>query len=418
MKHANMIHTKEIRIYRLLLCVLSPILLIGLLREAWQQRSISWFSARLGKTTAIQADLWLHCASVGEVNAVAPLVQALHDQGKTLLITTFTPTGQKQAQRRFVSLTRLHIRTLPFDWAWTTQRFLASVTCPNLWLVETELWPMLMLQAKQHNMNIQLINARITQKTSNTPHWWQRLLLQLLNQAVSTIACRNEQDLNDFKQLGVADAQLRVLGNLKWCDSLPDSLPRLYHQPYVVFASTHAPEEITLAKLWQNHPSWPQLVVVPRHPKRGDAIAQRLQQAHIPYSQRSQQHVIDSNAIILADTFGELQAWMAHAELVIMGGSFAPKGGQNPLEAIRLGKVVLCGPDMRDFLEEVTALLSTSALIQVETMLSLVSQIDDLLAQPEARQQRGLVGKAWLANNQGQVLANYLNLLEQSHGVS
>ncbi len=413
-----MAYTKEILIYRLLLCLLSPLIFVWLLREALQQRHLAWLSARLGKTPPIQADIWFHCASVGEVNAAAPLIQALIDQGKTLLITTFTPTGMQQAHRRFAHLKQLEIRLLPFDWNWTVKRFLAQITCPQLCLVETELWPTLMLQARHHGMNINLINARITQKTSQTPNWWQALLLQLLEKTVSIVACRNTQDLTDFKQLGVTGNQLRVLGNLKWCDFTPNTLPQLYHRPYVVFASTHEPEELTLATLWSQHPEWPQLVIVPRHPKRGKEIAQQLEQANIVYSQRSQQHAVPDNALILADTFGELQAWMAYAELVIMGGSFAPKGGQNPLEAIRLDKVVLCGPDMRDFAQEVTALLTTGALIQVETIASLPAQLNPLLLQPKATQQRALAGKTWLANNQGQILTNYLNLLAATDEMS
>jgi 3-deoxy-D-manno-octulosonic-acid transferase len=408
-----MTHTKEPLIYRLLLCLLSPVLLLWLLREAWQQKSWSWLGARLGKTEPIRADIWLHCASVGEVNAAAPLIEALHQQGKYLLITTFTPTGQQQAQRRFANLSTITIRLLPIDWQWTVKRFLGQLNCSELWLVETEFWPTLIREAKQRGITINLINARITHKTLNAPRWWRRLLVQLLDEKVSQILCRNEQDLADFRQLGMTGKHIRVAGNLKWCDTLPAQLPLLYPHPYIVFASTHQPEEIELATRWQHHPELPKLIVVPRHPKRGDNIVKQLTDAGIPNSQRSKTPE-QTKSIIIADTFGELQAWMAHAELVIMGGSFVSKGGQNPLEAIRLGKMVLCGSDMRDFAQEVDALSATKALLQTKDMDKLINNIITLLAQPENIQHTAAIGKNWLANNSNDILQRYLTLLKLS----
>jgi len=204
---------------------------------------------------------------------------------------------------------------------------------------------------------------------------------------------------------------------LKWCDTPPADLPRLYPDTYLVFASTHQPEEIELATLWQQHPELPKLVTVPRHPKRGNDIAQQLSKANITFSQRSIAPT-QTGGIILSDTFGELQAWMAHAELVIMGGSFALKGGQNPLEAIRLGKLVLCGADMRDFAQEVETLMPTGALIQTDNMNDLLNQVIALLSQPETTAQRATKGQHWLATNQGQILETYCRLAEQTHGLS
>ena len=406
-----MTQTKETLIYRLVLCLLSPVLLLWLLREAWQQISWYWLGARLGKTEPITADIWLHCASVGEVNAAAPLVEALHQQGKKLLITTFTPTGQQQAQRRFARLPSLQIRLLPLDWRWTMRRFMSRLDCPQLWLVETEFWPTLIRETKQRGITINLINARISHKTLDAPRWWRRLLVQLLDEKISQILCRNEQDLADFRQLGVIGKHIRVAGNLKWCDTIPTELPRLLDAPYIVFASTHQPEEIELARLWQQHCELPKLVIVPRHPKRGDNIVKQLTDAGIPNSQRSKTPE-QTKGIIIADTFGELQAWMAHAELVIMGGSFAPKGGQNPLEAIRLGKMVLCGSDMRDFAQEVGALSATKALVQTKNMDKLLKYIITLLAQAEDTRHTAAIGKNWLTNNSNDILKYYLTLLE------
>lgn len=404
-------------LYRLLLSLVSPLIFGWLLREAWQQNSRATLSARLGKTDPIQADIWFHCASVGEINAVAPLALSLHQQGKRLLITSFTPTGLAQAQRRFSVLTGVELCLLPMDWQWTVKRFLARLDCPQLVIVETEFWPNLIQHAHQRNIRISLINARITHKTLQAPHWWRQILVGLLDEKINQILCRNAQDLSDFRQLGATENHLKVLGNLKWCDAIDSALPRLTSASYVVFASTHQPEEIELARLWQKNNDLPKLVIVPRHPKRGAEIVQSFQAEGMVISQRSQNP--DSTAgILLADTFGELTAWMAHAELVIMGGSFVPKGGQNPLEAVRLGKLVLCGPDMRDFAAEIEQLSSLGALIQVDNMGELMTKVVESLSQPEQIHQQAQAGKTWLSANQGQILTDYLQALELQNAVS
>jgi 3-deoxy-D-manno-octulosonic-acid transferase len=409
-----MTQTKETIIYRLVLCLLSPVLLLWLLREAWQQKSWYWLGARLGKTEPIAADIWLHCASVGEVNAAAPLVESLHRQGKKLLITTFTPTGEQQAQRRFARLPSLQIRLLPLDWRWTMRRFMSRLDCSQLWLVETEFWPTLITEARQRGITINLINARISHKTLDAPRWWRRLLVQLLDEKISRILCRNEQDLADFRQLGMTGEHICVAGNLKWCDTIPTELPRLLDVPYIVFASTHQPEEIELARLWQQHCELSKLVIVPRHPKRGNDIATQLNNLGVMVGQRSK-NAEKIDGIILADTFGELQSWMAHAELVVMGGSFAPKGGQNPLEAVRLGKLVFCGTDMRDFVVETEVLSKTGALIQVHDMNELAQAIQTEREHPHKIAAKGKAGQAWLAQNSQHILENYL---QASHGLS
>lgn len=404
-------------LYQLLLSLVSPLLFGWLLREAWRQQSRAILSARLGKTDAIKADYWFHCASVGEVNAIAPVVQALAQQGKSLLVTTFTPTGLEQAQRRFGQLHHIQLRLLPLDWRWTMQCFLASLDCPNLTLVETEFWPNLIQLAHQQGLTIRLINARITHKTLCAPHWWRQLLVELLSQQVSHILCRNDQDERDFRQLGVNGEHIQVIGNLKWCDQAPDSSPQLLKRTYVLLASSHDPEELELAKRWQAAAELPTLVIVPRHPKRAVDIVKQFTQAGIPFSQRSQ-HSEHTQGILLADTFGELTAWMAHAELVVMGGSFAPKGGQNPLEAIRLAKLVLSGPDMRDFTEEVSHLAPIGALVQVNQFDDLMAQIQHYLAHKELREAGALAGQAWLVQHQQHILAKALTALEQPHAVS
>lgn len=415
--NSSMTAATSLTFYRFLTILLSPIILLRLLIEAYQQQSWTILRSRLGHSKAISADHWFHCASVGEVNAIAPVILALQLANKKILLTTFTPTGLEQANRRFSHLCNIQTQLLPIDWQWTISHFLKQINCPKLTLVETEFWPNLMSLAHQKGIQISVVNARLTHKTLQSPRWWKGLLVNLLDHHVQQILCRSVQDERDFKALGLSGQHLSVVGNLKWCDQSYAKPEALILKPYVLLASSHAPEEIELARHWQAHPELPALVLVPRHPKRGDDIARELKLAGIAFSQRSQQPHIQ-NRVLLADTFGELLSWIAHAELVIMGGSFAPKGGQNPLEAIRLGKLVLSGPDMRDFAEEADQLARLQAMIQVKHYDELFPLIQHYLAHPAIALFNVQRAQAWLLNCQTGILDRVITALESNHELS
>lgn len=393
-------------IYRSLWTLASPLVLAWICVQSWRSAGLSQLRARLGQPVQGSFDAWIHCASVGEVNAATPLVRALHARGLQLLVTTLTPTGLAQAQRRLSD--QASLRLLPVDWRWTLRRFMSDLNCPQLLLVETELWPTLITTARKKGMCVRIINGRLSAKTLHSPRWWQAILRDLLQQQVQQVLARNEQDAISFQQLGVTEQQLRVTGNLKLLDTPDQPAQRLHTPPYVLLASSHAPEELTLAHLWQSIPELPTLVIVPRHPNRGNELADALQQQGIAVSQRSRQQPPAPHAVLLADTWGELSHWMAHAELVIMGGSFAPKGGQNPLEAARLGKSILTGPDMRNFHTEVTQLQSRQAIFVCRDWLDLMQQLQWLLANPHERQAMGQRACDWLNEHQQPIMTNTL----------
>lgn len=398
-------------IYRLLMILISPAVLIWIWKttETSMQRA-----ARLGKVTRpINADIWLHCASVGEVNVVIPLIKVLMEKEKTAVITCFTVSGLAHAQRRLreIGAEQVACILLPIDWQWTTTRFLKQLTASELWLIETEFWPTLMINAKKQGIRIKLVNGRLSAKTLNAPRWWRNLLAYLLTYYVGTCLLRSEQDKRYYTELGVMPAQLRVTGNLKLCDITTSPLSRHCPMPYIVFASTHDPEEIQIAQLWQQHPTLPKLIIVPRHPSRGPQLTKQFLRLGVLHSLRSQ-HPESHKGIIIADTFGELLSWMAFSELVIMGGSFAPKGGQNPIEPARLGKFILTGPDMHDFADESASLMQVGALQVVPALNeNLINEIKRLLKQSAVISQQGLAGQAWLLQTEQKVMTDTLSAL-------
>lgn len=363
--------------YRFLLSIFSPFMLVWVLKEARQQKNWLWLRQRLGLITPTSVDIWVHCASVGEVNAAAPLIQACLAKQKRIHISCFTPTGIEQVKRRFVDTAHLSYSALPLDWGWTVHNFLHRLHCQQLWLVETELWPTLIEQAHQRGIEINIINGRLSKKTLNTPHWWRRLLASLIEYKTHRCILRNEKDKLDFMHLGVSESKLSIGGNLKYCDPIMPNEDPLISVPYILLASSHHPEEITLAQLWQQYPELPKLVIVPRHPKRRDSLRQQFLITNIPFQLRSETDEVLPNGILISDTFGELKTWISHASLVIIGGSFVDKGGQNPLEAAKLGKMILSGQDMSDFIEETALLSKLGLLTQYPDMPTLMLDINN-----------------------------------------
>lgn len=401
------------RYYRILMVAITPIALLYLLRELLSSRCSQHALDRLGYTPARKVDVWIHCASVGEVNAVAPLIKSLSDRGKTIHLSTFTASGRAQAQRRFGHDAQISYSLLALDWRSCVRRQLSRVESDEIWLVETEIWPTLIVEAERLNRTIRLINGRLSRKTLSSPRFWRTLLGDLLNYSLSQRLLRSESDETMFRKLGVTAPTL-LCGNLKRCDTWPSDFSPLHSRPYILLASSHPNEEIELAQEWAKQPHLPDLVMVPRHPHRRKIILSQFKDVDLPVHQRSIHPEKPSRErFLLADTFGELPAWMAHAELVIMGGTVTPKGGQNPLEAIYFEKVVLCGPDMRDFEEEARDLTQLGVLHQSPNWPQLIEKAGQLLSNPNTLREEGIRGAQWLAEERETILKRVLDALDE-----
>lgn len=395
---------RNYRYYRLAAIVLAPFLLLWLLNDLRRTRTWSLLRARFGFIPPHQANIWIHCASVGEVNAITPLIKSLLDDGRKIHLSTFTSSGLTQAKRRLDQHRGIQFSLMAIDWRHTVRRQLKRIQPQELWLVETEIWPTLMVEAKRSGCKIRLINGRLSHKTLGSPKKWRALLADLVNNFIDQRLLRSELDKQQFIELGMS-APAIVSGNLKRCDTWPTASPRLHSRPYYLLASSHADEEIELARRWHQDKNLPDLVLVPRHPKRGAALATLFSQQGISIHRRSTDSGECNNRFLLADTFGELPTWMAHAEGVVMGGSFARRGGQNPLEAVFFGKIVLCGPDMSDFADEIHDLSKLGVLEQCSDMDHLVATIRHWLDAPEKARDVGIAGQVWLSQEKESILA-------------
>lgn len=403
--------------YTLLTTLLAVPVLLHTLWQALRFRDARYFRERMGLyagTTPCHS-LWIHAASVGEVNAVMPLIHALQQRHPQLAITltTSTPSGGSAARRQLPATARQHY--LPFDWGFAVRNFLRYLQ-PNACLImETELWPRLYQGCADRQIPITIINGRISPRTLRASPWMRELYAQTLRQ-VQHILARSDTDRARFIDLGANAETINTLGNIKFARPGGNShaaailLPR----PYLLAASTREGEELQILRAWNRIDHGDRLLVmVPRHPQRLAGILRELQpqEANIAVRSRNDE-ITTATQLYIADTFGELGGFIAGADLVVMGGSLEPFGGQNLLEVARAGKALIFGPHMENFADEAQLLLEHEAAIQVHDEHELRQVMERVLADAAQRQQMGASGKA-LMEQRAHIVDDYLDALQQ-----
>ena len=367
--------------------------------RALRDGGAEYLCERYGFTRARPAQpVWLHCASVGEVTATAPLLRELaaHDIGP-LLLSTATPTGRRRALE--LAPAGVSHAYLPIDRPGPVRRFLRP-TGPRVALIlETELWPHLFCALERGDIPILLVNGRLSPRTLEAPAWWRHTAAWCIARTRRVLA-RSERDREHFLALGAAEDRVETVGNLKLAAPPPGdveavSLPR----PFVLAASTHGDEELQLARAWHAGGSRDHLLAIaPRHPERGSRIADALTRDGFRVARRSLGEMPrGSECIYLADTLGELTQLIAGAEAVIMGGSFIDRGGQNVLEPARVGRPIVTGPHMHNCPDETERLEAAGALLRTNDADAAVREVAALLADAERRARMGDRGRQLLA---------------------
>ncbi|MDO9149190.1 MAG: 3-deoxy-D-manno-octulosonic acid kinase [Hydrogenophaga sp.] len=369
---------------------------------------------RLGFIDVVPASLggvWVHAASVGEAQAVRPLVNALLRQlpAHQLTISCQTPTGAATLQAHWGN--RLRVVYAPLDTPGACVRFLARLQPRLLVLVERELWPEMLAQCRAQAIPVALVNARLSARSARGYQRWVSLM-QPVWQQLACVAAADDESAQRFQALGVPADRTVVTGNLKFDDpSLatssvpPGNWPDLQGRTVVVAGSTHAPEEAELLAAWpdfqRRHPA-ALLVLVPRHPQRFEAVADLLTQQGLSFVRRSTAQQPQAHTqVLLGDTMGELLTWYRCAQVCFIGGSLAPIGGHNALEALGLGKPVLFGPHTEHFATLYVDVLRLGAGRQVSDARALFDAAHEWLQQPERMQQMAHAATGFFAANQG-----------------
>ena len=355
--------------YKLLLLLLFIPLALYTLWQSFRAFEFRYFLQRLAisfKGKSIKNGIWFHAASVGEVNAVIPLILKIHKESPELAITLTSNTQTSASVARKQLPPSIQHYYFPLDYSWAVKRLIKNIAPQSIFIVETEFWPNLYTQAYKNNIPLVIINGRISEKTLHAKTWLKNIYSKILP-LVTHVYARSETDQNRFIELGLPSDKIDVIGNIKF--ALPEHQniePINLERKYVLAASTREEEEQLIVDAWLNsNYKNDLLVIVPRHPKRLSDILNRLSHFKIEIAVRSKNDKLtDKTNIYIADTIGELKQFIAGSEFVIMGGSFVPKGGHNILEVAQLGKAVVFGPDMRSFQDEAELFLQYQTGIQ------------------------------------------------------
>lgn len=405
-------------LYSILLWLLLPVTLYHLVWRGFRQREylLRW-DERYAQPQALPAlvgAIWVHAVSVGEVNAAVPLVNALRAAypGRPLLITTITPTGS--ARVRAIWGDAVHHVYLPYDLHGMVFRFLRQVRPAVGVIVETEIWPNLLVGAARAGVPVVIANARLSPRSLRGYRWLSPLIRIALS-GVDVIAAQSEGDAARFRQLAGPGVDIRVTGNLKYDLSLPSEVSGRAHQarqsmglrPVWVVASSHPDEEpLILAAHRLLRSQWPTALLLwaPRHPERFDAVAGQCAAAGWQVARRTTARLPgQEDAVFVIDTLGELLGFLAMADVAFVGGSLQPVGGHNVLEPAALGLPVLVGPHMFNFAEATALLADVGALQIVRDTDALAEAVGQLFAQPAERVRRGASGRERIARERGAV---------------
>ena len=300
--------------------------------------------------------LWIHAASVGEVQAARPLIAALRAQwpDHAITVSTQSPTGARTLRAHWGEAIQ-HVFA-PIDTPGAAARFLDRLQPSLLVLIEREIWPEWLWQCRQRMIPVALVNARLSADSAASYQRWRALMRPVWSQ-LAVVGAADAPSEQHYRALGVPRERMRLTGNLKFDQhTTPEGmerLPWLAQRAVVVAGSTHEGEENALLA------AWPELarqiprallILVPRHPERFDAVAQQLTESGLRFVRRSRSETPDDQTqVLLADTMGELTLWYLHASVCFIGGSLVPIGGHNALEAMDCGKPVLFGPHTRHF---------------------------------------------------------------------
>lgn len=336
--------------------------------------------------------VWVHGASVGEVNAVLPLIDRLGAAGFDILLTSGTVTSSRVAARHAPPGV-IH-QFAPLDAPGFVRRFLDHWSPDLVLLAESELWPNLISELGERGTPLVLVNGRLSPRSSAR---WQRLprSARALLSCVDLCLAQSEEDARRFAALGLS--RVEVAGNLKFDVPAPAADPGALAEmtrategrPLLLAASTHPGEdELVIAAHRVLAADLPGLltIIVPRHPERGPAIQALAEAASLGAARRGLGQLPEAaDAIYVADTLGELGLFYRLAPVVFVGGSLVRHGGQNPIEPAKLGCAILHGPHVWNFAAVYQRLDAGHGALPVADAAALAAGARALLADPVER---------------------------------
>ncbi|MFA6264796.1 MAG: 3-deoxy-D-manno-octulosonic acid transferase [Pseudolabrys sp.] len=388
--------TLVLRAYRLLSSVARPLAPLLLSRRLKRGKEVSArLGERYGKSDKERPDgplVWLHGASVGELLSALPLIERIASQNVQVVVTSGTVTSSEMARRRLPPGV-IH-QFVPLDSPTYMRRFLDRWQPDLALLIESDLWPNMVIEASQRGVPMILVNGRMSEASFQR---WQKLPRTISNLLRRFDLCLagTAADALRFSELGAP--RVVTTGNLKLDVPPPPAdaakLRRLSdaigRRPMIAAASTHPGEDqLMIEAHWRLRGNFPGLLtlIVPRHPERGDEVLTLARGTGLKAALRSRGEPIRPDTdVYVADTMGELGLIYRLALAVFVGGSLVEHGGQNPIEPAKLGAAILHGPHVWNFADIYEALDRAHGAEPVDDADRLTATFAAMLASDDMR---------------------------------
>ena len=351
-------------IYRLainLIFLISPIIIIY--RIFKKKEDPRRFLEKIGKFKKNLNNnvIWFHGSSVGEILSVIPLIEKLEKRKniKKILITSNTLSSAKILKK--LRLKKTFHQFFPLDANFLVEKFLNNWKPKAVFFIDSEIWPNMILRIKEKNIPLILLNARITKKSFQKWSFINNFSKKIFSKFDLCLS-QNDATSNYLKFLG--SKNIKKIGNLKFSESRSQlkyksnfEIKKLLKKKKIIFIaiSTHNGEELLCAKVhdslkkkYKNIVS----IIIPRHIHRAKEIKKELNLIGLNvYLHSSNKLLRDDTDIYLVDTFGETKSFLKFSKIAFMGKSIHGYGGQNPIEAARLGNKIIHGPNIENFVE-------------------------------------------------------------------
>ena len=385
--------------YQLLWHLLLP---LAFIRLAWRARHASSYlhhiPERLGfgySKPITQGSIWIHAVSVGETRAAQPLIAAYLAKGESILLTHMTLNGRRTGKQLFakeIAAGQIRQVYLPYDLCWSVENFLKTFKPKFGLFMETEAWPTVVFRCNEIGLPLFLVNARLSERSARRVNRFGKAGRALF-QAFAGILAQTDFDAGRYRSLDVENVV--ITGNLKFDVPLDSQLlakgkewqKELHagNRLMVCAASTRDGEEAIILKAWKDlllnnaFVTPPLLCLVPRHPERFTEVADQINNTGLKFRRRSEWAGIPSECagldVVLGDSMGEMPLYYRASDLVLMGGSLLPFGGQNLIEACAVGCPVLLGEHTYNFQQAALDAIEVGAAKRIAGELLLTEPI-------------------------------------------
>jgi 3-deoxy-D-manno-octulosonic-acid transferase len=380
------------------------------------------FGAAVKHALSNREVIWIHAVSVGEVNVSTQLIRALEPRAPALkiVVSTTTSTGMAELRRRLPA----HIEKVyyPIDCRKYVARALAAIHPQAIVLVEGEIWPNFLWQARRRGIPVFLVNARLSERSFRGYKRFGFLFRRFFHHFAG-VGAQNEADARKLLELGCRPDAVHVVGSMKFDAArlepqrfldVSAMLRQLGWPPnarLLVGGSTHPGEEAVLAEVYlrlrERHPDL-YLIVAPRHFERGKAAGRDINARGVRVVYRStltpsSHYPPGAVDCLLVNTTGELRYFYEKATVIFVGKSLTAHGGQNPIEPGSMGKAMVFGPNMENFAAIAAAFIEGKGAVQVRDVAELERAVDELLKDEKRREEVGCNALRIVRENQGAV---------------